>query len=397
MLHAVLLSIVVASAPETVRISALVLPMDKGTEALAVRVEAFADEALSKYKQFRVKQDDQLFPVAVDAQAVAALKQADSSLQLGKSSFTARRYDEAERTLRATIGQYQKAAPALSGCSRLCEAVALNAAAMLAMGDAEEAKIGIVDLLSLNSSFAFDDALYSPQFRALQARVASSLSAQLRGSLSIKTLPAGARVLIDGEFRGYSPVTLQTLPIGKHIVKIERAGFVQTGLLVDLGPSEQQLKYELVPTAQRRAFDALADKLASEALNKQGGPTLVRLSNTLKLDRAIVGMMNEVGEATELVLAYVDLRTGHNLGFKRASFQKADVAQLGLEVSRLVNTLVNNAEGAAEKPSRSSDPLDHKQGTEEWQGEDQGGRNTARDKKAKRGDPLDDTSGTEDW
>ena len=62
----------------------------------------------------------------------------------------------------------------------------------------------------------------------------------------------------------------------------------------------------------------------------------------------------------------------------------------------MVTHLINATEGG-DKVSRSSDPLDNKHGTEEWQGEDKGGKNTKRDKNAPSGDPLDKASGTEDW
>ena len=47
--------------------------------------------------------------------------------------------------------------------------------------------------------------------------------------------------------------------------------------------------------------------------------------------------------------------------------------------------------------SKSSDPLDNKGGTEDWNSEDKGGVRTSKEKKKKGGDPLDRMNGTEDW
>ncbi len=45
------------------------------------------------------------------------------------------------------------------------------------------------------------------------------------GSLRVATQPAGARVLVNGEERGSSPVLLEALPLGTYRVRIERSGF----------------------------------------------------------------------------------------------------------------------------------------------------------------------------
>jgi len=45
------------------------------------------------------------------------------------------------------------------------------------------------------------------------------------GSLRVATQPDGARVLVNGEERGSSPVLLEALPLGTYQVRIERSGF----------------------------------------------------------------------------------------------------------------------------------------------------------------------------
>ncbi len=45
------------------------------------------------------------------------------------------------------------------------------------------------------------------------------------GSLRVATQPEGARVLVDGDSRGSSPLVLEALPLGTYRVRIERSGF----------------------------------------------------------------------------------------------------------------------------------------------------------------------------
>jgi len=402
MKYALLLSAVAVQAfaapPSEKRVAALILPMDKGSEALTLKVESFANEALGEYAGFVVRTSDDLFGVAADEEAAASFKRAETGFKESKAAFDERNYEDAERKLRATIKEYGKAVGAMKNCGNLCEAVAMFGSVLQARGDVEESKIAILDLLALSPTYELDRKRYPQNFLALKAQVATSRNAQLRGSVTVKTKPAGARVFLNGELQGYSPVTLQTLPIGKHLVKIERPGFKQLGVMVEVTPEDQDITTELTATSGYKAFDALMDRLAGEALKDKGGQTMTSVSNSLKLDRAVIGVLKEAnGESTELTMAYFDLKSGRRIAIKRVAFQGDEFGQLRSEVARMVNHLVNSGESPGDKVTRSSDPLDNKAGTEEWQGEDRGGKNTNRDKKSKGGDPLDNASGTEDW
>ncbi len=385
-----------AAPPSEKRVSALILPMDKGSEALTLKVESFANDALNEYQGFKVRTSDDLFGVAADDEAAASLKRAETGFKESKTAFDERNYEDAERKLRATIKEYGKAVGAMKNCGNLCDAVAMFGSVLQARGDVEESKIAILDLLALNPTFELDRKRFPQNFLALKAQVATSRNAQLRGSVTVKTKPSGARVFLNGELQGYSPYTLQTLPIGKHLVKIERPGFKQLGLMVEVTPEDQEITSELTATSGYKAFDALMDRLAGEALKDKGGGTMTSVSNSLKLDRAVIGVLKEGGnESTELTMAYFDLKTGRRIAIKRVAFQGDEFGQLRSEIERMVNHLVNSEGG--DKVTRSADPLDNKGGTEEWQGDDRGGKNKNRDKKSKGGDPLDSASGTDDW
>lgn len=399
---ALLISVValhaLAAPPSEKRVSALILPMDQEAEALTLKVEAFSNEALNEYQGLVVRTSDDLFGIAADEEAAASLKRAETGFKESKAAFDERNYEDAERKLRATIKEFGKAVGAMKSCGNLCDAVAMYAAVLQARGDVEEAKIALLDLLALSPSFELDRKRYPQNFLALKAQVATSRNAQLRGNVTVKTKPGGARVFLDGELQGYSPLTLQTLPIGKHLVKIERPGFKQHGVMVEITPEDQEITQELTATSGYKAFDGLMDRLAGEALKDKGGQTMTSVANSLKLDRAVIGVLKAANsDSTELTMGYFDLKTGKRIAIKRVSFQGDEFGQLRGEVARMVNHLLNAADANTEKVTRSSDPLDNRHGMEDWSGEDRGGRNTKREKNSKGGDPLDSTSGTDDW
>lgn len=381
------------------RVSALILPMDKEAEALTLKVEGYANEALGEYSGVLVRTSDDLFGIAADEEAAASLKRAETGYKESKASFDERNYEDAERKLRATIKEYGRAVAAMKNCGNLCDAVAMYGAVLQARGDVEESKIAILDLLALNPTFELDRKRYAQNFLSLKAQVATGRNAQLRGNVVVKTKPAGARVYLNGELQGFSPITLQTLPIGKHLVRVERPGFKQLGVMVEVTPEDQEITQELIATSGYKAFDALMDRLAGEALKDKGGSTMTSVASSLKLDRAVIGVLRDGGqngETTELTMAYFDLKSGKRIAIKRASFQGDEFGQLRGEVGRMVNHLLNTSSDGSDKQPKSADPLDNRNGMEDWRGEDKGGKNTKRDKN-KTGDPLDGQSGTDDW
>jgi len=400
LLAALLSATALASPPPTSRkIAALIVPMDKEAESHSLKVEGFADEMLKEYQGFNVRTSEDLFGVPEDDDAGASLKRAETGFAESKSAFDDRKYDDAERKLRATIKEYGKAVAAMQGCGHLCDAVAMYASVLQTRGDLEESKIAILDLLSLGPNVELDKKRYPQDFLALKSQVSTSRNAQLRGNVNVKSRPSGAKVYLNGEFQGFTPISLQTLPIGKAMVRVERPGFRKVGTIVEVTPEDQNVTQDLVATSAYKAYDGVLDKLAGEAVKEKGGSTMTSLAKSLSIDHALVGVLKqlEAGGQTELTLAYFDLKSGKRLAVKRATFQGDEFGQLKGEVGRMVNALINSGESGGERTAKSSDPLDNRAGTEEWNAEDKGGRTTSREKKKTGGDPLKDVNGTEDW
>ncbi len=387
-----------APPPTERRVAALMVPMDKTAEAQVLRVEGFVNEALTEFQGFTVKTSDDLFGIAPDEDAVASLKRAQTGYAESKADFDGRSYEPAERKLRATLKEFDKAVPAMKTCGNLCDAWAMYGAVLQARGEVEEAKLAVLNLVSLSSTFEVDRKRFPQDFVALKSQVANSRNAQLRGNIVVKTKPAGARVFLNGEFQGFTPVTLRTLPIGKAMVKVERPGFRQVGSMIEVTPDDVEYSPELVASSGFRAYDSLMDRLAAEALKDKGGSTMGSVAKSLGLDRGIIAVLKELeGGGTEVTMGYFELKSGKRLAIKRATMQGDEFGQLKGEVQRMVTWLVNNGDsGNSDKVSRSADPLENRGGTEDWSSEDRGGRTQKRDKK-KGGDPLDGMNGTEDW
>ncbi len=392
------LAVLASPPPSPKRMSILLVPMDTGAEAKAIQFEAYMNKALQEFQGIQLKNTDELFGVPPDEDSEAALKRAENGYKETADAFAAANYDDAEKKGRATIKEYAKAAAAMKSCGHLCDAIAMYAASIQMRADPEEAKIQLIDLLSLNPTFELNTKRYPQEFIALRLQVSTSRNAQLRGNLDVKSKPSGARIYLDGEFQGYTPMKLETLPIGKHLLRIERPGFRRWGQIVDVSPEDLEVKPDLQATAAYKAYDTQLDRLATEALRDKGGTTMAAVGKTLGVDRALVGVLKEINDSggTELHVGYFDLRTGHRLAFKKITFQGNEYGQMENELSHIVNYLLTNPD-SAEKVVKGGDPLDSHHGTEDWNQEDRGGARTSKEKKKTNGDPLDRVNGMEDW
>lgn len=398
-LTALLPAVALAAPPPTARrISALLIPMDQGAEASTVKLETFMNEALEQFSGFEVKKPEMLFGMPADDEAQASLKRGSKGLEESVAAYDAKDYEDAERKLRATLKEFQGAVGAMSACAELCEATALYSAVLTQRGDTEEAKLTLIDLMALNPTFELNPKRYNRDVISLRAAVATSRTSVMRGSANVKSRPAGARVYVDGEFQGYTPLTVGPMQVGKHMLRLDRPGFRQHGELMEVTPDDVEITAELTPTNNYKKYDAQVDKVAGEIIKAQQSPAAAAMGKSLSIDRGLLGTVKDLGpNGTELVVGFFDMQSGKKLASRRIVLQGDEYGQAKSEMSRLVNYLVNNGLGGGEKKVKASDPLENRHGMEEWNSEDQGGRRTVSEKKGKAGDPLDGVNGTEDW
>lgn len=382
------------------RAAVLIIPMDQGAENVSLKAEAFATAALGHYESLDVRSGDDLFGVPPDEAAEAGLRQANAAFAEGASAFESKYWSDAETKLRAAIRMYDKAAPAMKSCARLCDATAMYAAVMQARGDAEEAKLAVLEYLALKPQSPLDPKRYPPEFQKLVGQVEASQRAQVRNSLVVSSSPPGARVYLNGESKGYAPLTIPGVPIGKVLVHLERPGFMRSGRIVSMALRDEEVAETLRATEDYRSYDGLMDRLATEALKNRPGSAMTSVGKMLGLDRAVIGILRtRDASSLELSLVYADLRKPARLSALRSVIQGDEYGQLDGVIGRLLTQTVNTAEAGARGPKKGNDPLEGVSGTEDWGAEDRGGTSTQKDRKrsGKPGDPLERVSGTEGW
>lgn len=381
--------------PNVRHIAALLIPMDRSAEAETPKLETYMEAELSAIPNLMVRKRADLFGMPGNSKAQTSLKRAETGYRESRAAYAHGSWSDAEPKLHSTILEYGKAAAAMKGCGHLCDAIAMYAAVLHHRGDIDDARLAVLDLLSLDPAFDLSPKRFTRAFIAYRAKVATSVDAQLRGSVHLDTRPPGASIYLDGSFVGYSPMDLPLSAAGKHLIRVERPGFQRAGEIIYVSPEAQTLSITLKPTATMKTYDGLTDGLAQELVHPSNGQLLTRLGQTLGLDEAILGTANHRKDSDETVLrlGLFDLRTGKELARRRVSFQGNEYGQLKESMGRVVEGLVHAASGPKVSRKSSSDPLDAKSGMEHWDESD----SSASSEKKSRGDPLDSKTGMEDW
>ena len=58
------------------------------------------------------------------------------------------------------------------------------------------------------------------------------------GQLRIEVVPSGAAVIVDGQMRGLAPLTALDLPVGRHILRVDKEGFRSQMRSIDIREGE---------------------------------------------------------------------------------------------------------------------------------------------------------------
>ncbi len=372
------------------RLAVLLIPLDKNSQVAAARFTQYLEEAVSRFGEYQVKESTIVLGDSSPTQAQEARKRAHLAVAQGRKLLLAGQFDEAEARFRAGLLEVDAASAAMEHCSEYCDLLANTSSVQLMKGDDRAARDTLKQLLALEKGYKFEGPAFGKNFQVLLRDLQRSLTrdAQL-GSLTVLSNPLGGRVFLDGTYRGYAPITLDRLPVGKHLLRIERAGSTTYGMLVDVvAADESVVRPKLAPTAEYAALESSLDRIVEEFERGMAGSEVMKMGARLKVDRALIGVVrtNETRVVVDCVFA--DFASRRRLARRVHAFEGEEYGELEKEVQRFGNLLLS---GGANRPREgvrhSRDPLDSHTGMEDWDEESAGsvsddpGRAVSRGKK----------------
>ena len=122
----------------------------------------------------------------------------------------------------------------------LADAMCALGVAYFQQGDKKEAKATFVRLLVWRADHVYDTEKFPPSVLSTFEEAKKALEKMKRGSLEIRSEPAGAQVYVDGKYIGITPAVAEGLVVGEHWITFKKEGFRKSVLSVGVSPKYQQ-------------------------------------------------------------------------------------------------------------------------------------------------------------
>lgn len=336
------------------------------------------------------------------------LEKARKGLKAAKAALREMDYDQAVKNAGRARVAFEKMGGYLDPLKRYKEAMLLVAVAECMQGNTAEAESAFLDLLLLDPHLRLPRGSYEGFVIGLFEKVKASLAKQPRGSLSIKTHPSGGNLYLDGKLRGVTPDSLDGLVAGNHLVMVKMPGHQNWGKVVRVDAGNLvSLDIKLVPGKAGGGFTRQVERAGRAVSDADLRSPVLRLGQTLGLDWVWLCQLKH--ESYDLVL------TGYMFEFSLARVFHKDKLEMeasgyGMEeeVRKFGRKFLREGMQALKKLREEGDPLRSHTGTENWNKDDSEKSREHREvrgareekpkvKKGESEDPLDDKDGTEDW
>lgn len=316
------------------KISVVVVSLDAKASATQGALEGAAEDALERAARFTVVPTRDAFNPAAAKRREGVLDDTRAKMKAGKQAIDDLDNVKATEAFAAAVEALQGNSDLSRDFPMLLEAWAMKAAGHATGGENAPAKKDIEAVIGLNAKAEFSPTYFPPDLIKF-AEVQRKQAANARGELLVRTEPAGARVWVDGVFRGISPVTIAGLTNVKHHVTATLGGYALAQTQATPGEEVVSLaSAELGPGWKKAITDIKKDP---EGATRDSA--IQALAKAASLDQVIlvVAKKSVAGEKLDLIGLRLEARDQHNLAFKQDTVGASDAEGLTAFFDALTN------------------------------------------------------------
>ncbi|HEY8427235.1 MAG TPA: PEGA domain-containing protein, partial [Sandaracinaceae bacterium] len=220
-----------ASAQEEApRVYIVSVAMDDAVDAVATRTGSAARAALRTIEGVEWQGPDQLF-LGYDDSALTVLTRARERFEAGRQAYLNLELDQAIEQLQGAVADFDAAAAALEDPGDLGQALLFLGASHAFNGQRREALQVFRRLHTQMPHIRPDPDTFNPDVVQLYEAARPSDARHPNGVISVDSSPQGAIVYVDFLARGRTPLQVDGLIAGDHVVRVSRPGatpFVET-------------------------------------------------------------------------------------------------------------------------------------------------------------------------
>ncbi len=299
----------VTGAPKAVLIA---ISADPFSTRAALHVQHIADE--------RLRRTPTLTPIDPQAALLQRTKPAGADeiasarelLVKAQSAYENLDFDAAIRAYERAIASFEAGAPALASIDELAGAYARLGATRYFAGDPGAAQEDFRHAILLSPKHQPDPAIFPPDLLKLFESQREAIASAPRGLLTVtSSRPPHVMVFVDGRYRGITPLTLEDLPIGPHLIVARRRGYYPSGDphgLAAADPSTVETSLRAGPNVSVYEENAKAALRAEDA--RELPEAVSKLATRFGVDRVILAGVETDEDRIHVRLSSWDVHAG---------------------------------------------------------------------------------------
>lgn len=175
------------------------------------------------------------------------------------------------------------------------------------LGREEEGKKFIQEMVTLDAdrkSRALPQRDFSPKIVELHKQVTKEVLARQTSTLSVDSVPSGAKIMFDGSEIGKTPFVVKDIPNGQHFLSLDLVGYQYYGAPIQVNPGNQSFTTNL---KEKNLFVIYAPEARTEVAKND----LKAVAQKLDVDVLVLGQAGaEDGGAIKVQTQTYDARTG---------------------------------------------------------------------------------------
>ncbi len=290
------------------------VPMDEGLDAVATRAGSAARASLRGIEGIDWGTPDQRF-LGYDDSALSVLERARAHLDAGRAAYLQLELDQAIEELEVAVEGFDAAAAALEDPVDLGQAL-LYLGASHAFNEQTREATAVFRRLHTQMPFIQPDPdTFPPEVVALYTRARPRDARRPQGSITIDSNPPGAIAYVDFLARGRTPLTVDGLVQGEHVVRVTRPGatpFVET-VSVQRRRAANSSAY-LVDAPELEGLADALEELPNTPIEEIGDGPISTIATLLQVDKIGIIRVSAAGpgQAT-LELLLFDVASGRRL------------------------------------------------------------------------------------
>ena len=307
---------------QTPSASLVVVASDTKAEGPAARIFKVARENMRQTRSFTFRNADS---VLVQPGDLPAPSRAEELYRQGREAYDNLELEEAVRLLRQAARDLDARLDELLDRDLLSNIYIYWGSALVLSGKKKPGEKIYRRLLVLHPEAELDSMVFPPSLAATFSRIAKEVQHSDTGGLRIESATPGAEVWVDGTFRGISPVLVEPMVEGQHIIRLVRRGHRSWGRKKKVHAGSQEvIRQGLEPLPGFERLKAMGVQLADATGSETCPDAAVELMDWLGVERVFFFLVGSAAEVVTVSAYYYDRHSKGCLKAQKKTFDSRD-------------------------------------------------------------------------